>query len=288
MSLSPVNFIAEVSSNHYRDIERCFRFIDTSAEIGCSAVKFQLFKVDELFAPQVLAKSAKLRARKDWELPVSFLPDLAARCRERRISFSCTPFYLKAVEELFPHVDFYKIASYELLWDDLLRECARTKKPILLSTGMATLDEISQAVETLRHNGCEDLTLFHCISGYPAPAIECNLAALATLRERFACQVGWSDHSVCPGVIQRAIHRWGAGTVEFHLDLEGKGEEFSAGHCWLPEQIKPVIEDVVTALSADGTGEKVPSPAELPDLEWRADPSDGLRPFLSVRNTWNG
>jgi len=281
-------FIAEVSSNHHRDLERCFRFIDTAAAVGCGAVKFQLFRVEELFAPEVLAKSPMLRARKEWELPVEFLAPIAERCRKQKIQFSCTPFYLQAVEELLPYVDFYKIASYELLWNDLLRACAATGKPVILSTGMATLDEIGGAVETLRSAGCKDLTLLHCVSGYPAPPAECNLAAIETIRSRFGCTVGWSDHSVSPAVIQRAVNRWGARFIEFHLDLEGEGEEFATGHCWLPDGIKAVIEDIVIGLSADGTGEKVPTPAELPDREWRADPSDGLRPFLHVRNEWNG
>lgn len=280
-------FIAEVSSNHHRDMERCFRFIDTAAAVGCGAVKFQLFRIEELFAPEVLAKSPVLTARKEWELPVEFLAPIAERCQQQKIQFSCTPFYLQAVEELLPYVDFYKIASYELLWNDLLRACAATGKPVILSTGMATLDEIGGAVETLRTAGCKDLTLLHCVSGYPAPPEECNIAAIETIRSRFGCPVGWSDHSVSPAVIQRAVHHWEASAVEFHLDLEGEGEEFATGHCWLPDGIKAVIADVSIALSSDGTGEKIPTPVELPDREWRADPSDGLRPFLHVRNEWN-
>lgn len=288
MPTERIDFIAEVSSNHYRDLQRCYNFIDTAASIGCSAVKFQLFKVDELFAPEVLAKSEQLRSRRDWELPVNFLPDLANRCREQKIAFSCTPFYLQAVDELAPFVDFFKIASYELLWSDLLYACAKTGKPIVLSTGMATLDEIDGAVKTLRAAGCRELSLLHCVSGYPAPPDQCNLAAINTLRERFGCPVGWSDHSVSPQVIERAIHHWGASIIEFHLDLDGQGEEFATGHCWLPESIAEVISEMKMAFSADGTGEKVPVPAELGDRQWRADPSDGLRPFRSVRTSWNG
>lgn len=281
-------FVAEVSSNHHRDLERCFRFIDTAAAVGCGAVKFQLFRIEELFAPEILKKSPTHRARKEWELPVEFLSPLAGRCRERGIQFSCTPFYLDAVEELLPHVDFYKIASYELLWTDLLTTCARTGKPVVLSTGMATMDEIKTAVDTLRAAGCRDLTLLHCVSGYPTPLRQCNLAAIKTLAESFACTTGWSDHSVSPAVIYRAVHRWNARMIEFHLDLEGEGEEFKTGHCWLPEQIREVINITADGFSADGSGEKIPAAAELPDREWRADPLDGLRPLKQVRETWRG
>lgn len=281
-------FVAEVSSNHHRDLERCFRFIDTAAAVGCGAVKFQLFRIEELFAPEILEKSPAHRARKEWELPVEFLPPLSARCQQRGIQFSCTPFYLDAVEELQPHVDFYKIASYELLWSDLLSACARTGKPVVLSTGMATMDEIKTAVDTLRAAGCRDLTLLHCVSGYPTPIQQCNLAAIKTLSASFVCTTGWSDHSVSPAVIYRAVHRWNARMIEFHLDLEGEGDEFKTGHCWLPEQIKEVIAVTAAGLAADGAGEKIPAAAELPDREWRADPIDGLRPLKHVRENWRG
>lgn len=277
-----VKFIAEVSSNHSRDLNRCFEFVEKSAVAGCAAVKFQLFRVDQLFAAAALPDSEVLR-RKNWELPLGFLPKLAECCRAHNVEFSCTPFYLDAVAELKPYVAFYKIASYELLWDDLLIACAHTGKPVVLSTGMATMDEICRAVEVLRGNGCQELTLLHCTSAYPTPYAEANLAAIQTLRQATGCEIGWSDHTVEPAVIHRAIHKWDASVIEFHLDLDGKGEEFAAGHCWLPDKIATVIHDVNKALDADGDGVKGPMPSELPDRFWRADPSDGLRPLLETR-----
>jgi len=282
-----VAFVAEVSSNHQRDLDRCLALIDAAAAIGCTAVKFQLFRIRELFAPEVLAKSQEHRRREAWELPTEFLPLLAERCHQVGLQFACTPFHLGAVEELLPYVGFFKVASYELLWDDLLVACARTGKPVVLSTGMATLGEVQGAVAVLRRAGCADLTLLHCVSGYPAPPKECNLAAIETLRRACECPVGWSDHSANPGVIYRAVHRWGAEMVEFHLDLEGEGAEYAAGgHCWLPEQIRPVIQAVEVGLLADGNGEKVPAPSETPERDWRADPSDGLRPMMRMRESW--
>ncbi len=280
-------FIAEVSSNHHRDLARCFDFIDTAARIGCDAVKFQLFKIDQLFAPEILAKSETHSQRKGWELPLDFLPELARRSHDQGIQFSCTPFYLDAVAELEPHVDFYKIASYELLWDDLIRACARTGKPLILSTGMATLPEIQHAVATARDANCAELTVLHCISGYPTPQGECNLAAIDTLRTACGSAVGWSDHSVSSAVLYRAIHAWSASTIEFHLDLDGEGEEFATGHCWLPAQMQTVIDNVRLGRSADGNGDKQPAPSELPDRDWRADPTDGLRPLRKIRADWS-
>jgi len=279
-------FIAEASSNHARDLSRAQAFVDAAADCGCGAVKFQLFKIDKMFAPEILARSAKHRARKDWELPVEYLAAIAARCAERNIEFSCTPFYLTAVEELRPYVDFYKIASYELLVAPLLEACAATGKPIVLSTGMATMDEIVKAAGTLRGAGAKDVTLLHCVSAYPTPPHEANLSAIAAIRDATGFATGWSDHTRRPAVIERAVHRWGAAVVEFHLDLDGEGAEYAAGHCWLPDEIAPVIARLRESLVADGTGFKGPQPSELADREWRADPADGMRPMKHIRSAW--
>jgi sialic acid synthase SpsE len=279
-------FIAEASSNHGRDPARALAFVDAAADAGCDAVKFQLFKIDRMFAPEILARSAKHRARREWELPRVHLAPLAERCLARGIQFSCTPFYLEAVEELRPFVAFYKVASYELMVTELLKACARTGKPVVLSTGMATMEEIGSAALTLKDAGASDITLLHCVSAYPTPAAEANLSAIASIRDATGCAVGWSDHTRRPAVIERAVHHWGARAVEFHLDLDGEGAEYAAGHCWLPEEIAPVIARIRESLVADGTGFKGPQPSELADREWRADPSDGMRPLRSVRAVW--
>jgi sialic acid synthase SpsE len=278
-------FVAEISSNHHRDLNRCLEFVRKAADIGCDAVKFQLFRVRELFSPEALQHNPKLLAREAWELPPSFLGEIGSACQSSGIAFSCTPFYLKAVEQLYPFVSFYKVASYELMWDDLLRQCARTGKPVVLSTGMATLDEIERACATLGAAGCENVTLLRCVSSYPAKPEECNLAAIATLRQKCGRPVGWSDHTVQPAVIYRAVYSWGASLVEFHLDLDGHGEEYGSGHCWLPEQIGAVIKTIRTGITADGDSDIKPTLSERAEREWRADPGDGLRPLKTTRET---
>jgi len=279
-------FIAEASSNHGRELSRALAFADAAADAGCDAVKFQLFRIDRMFAPEILAASPKHRARREWELPLAHLKPLAERCRAREILFSCTPFYVEAVEELAPFVDFYKIASYELLVTPLLEACARTGKPVVISTGMATLDEIAAAVATLKRAGAADITLLHCVSAYPTPVREANLSAIESIRSATGCATGWSDHTRRPAVIERAVHRWDASAVEFHLDLDGHGAEYAAGHCWLPDEIAPVIARIRESFVADGTGFKGPQPSEAADREWRADPSDGMRPLRHIRASY--
>jgi N-acetylneuraminate synthase len=284
-----VRFVAEVSSNHGRDLARSLAFVDAAADAGFDAVKFQLFRVRELFSSEVLAASETHRARAAWELPESFLPALAARAKERRIAFGCTPFHLGAVEVLRGSVDFLKVASYELLWDDLLAACARSELPVVLSTGMATADEVAHAGRVLAEAGCRDLTLLHCVSAYPTPPERANLAALralralAPVRPGLVTRVGWSDHSNEPAVVLRAIHRFDAEMIEMHFDLDGAGAEFGPGHCWLPAAASEVIRLARVGAIADGDGRKLPAPDEWDERAWRADPSDGLRPLLETR-----
>jgi N-acetylneuraminate synthase len=281
-------FIAEASSNHGRDLDRARAFVDAAADAGCDAVKFQLFKIDRMFAPEILSQSPKHRVRAQWELPLSHLAPLARHCAARKIRFSCTPFYLEAVAELAPFVDFYKIASYELLVAGLLKACAATGKPVVLSTGMATMEEIVAAAGILQAAGAADITLLHCVSAYPTPAAEANLSAIAAIGKATGLKVGWSDHTRRPAVVERAVHHWGAAAVEFHLDLDGTGAEYAAGHCWLPGEIAPVIARIREAGLADGDGFKQPQPSERADRDWRADPGDGMRPLKHVRAAYRG
>ena len=284
-------FVAEVSSNHGRDLARALAFVDAAADVGCDAVKFQQFRIDLLFASEALRADPALGARRAWELPEDVHGALAARARERGLQYSCTPFYWEAVQLLEPHVDFFKLASYQVLWTDLLREVASTGKPVVLATGMADEDEIARAVDALREGGCERPLLLHCVSLYPTPRSEANLAAIATLAGRFGTEAGWSDHTVDAEVVQRAVNRWGAKLVEFHLDLDGRGAEFAAGHCWLPDAAREAIAAARAGLGVeprrdtelDGDGRLVPRPAEAHERAWRTDPSDGLRPLLATR-----
>jgi len=138
----------------------------------------------------------------------------------------------------------------------------------------------------LKRAGAVDITLLHCVSAYPTPAAEANLSAIAAIREATDCATGWSDHTRRAAVIERAVHRWNAAAVEFHLDLDGAGAEYASGHCWLPEEIAPVIARIRESAVADGTGFKGPQPSEIGDRDWRADPSDGMRPLRNIRASY--
>jgi sialic acid synthase SpsE len=280
-------FIAELGSNHNRDRERAFELVDACAQAGADALKIQVFHIEDLFAPEVLAAREELRERRAWEFPMDLLAPLAERARAAGLQFSATAFGLWAIEPLNDHVDFWKVASYELMWHDLLRELAATGKPIVLSTGMATEHEIDAALAAIPG---ADVRLLHCVSAYPTPEDQCNLAAIATLRERTGLAVGWSDHSRNDRVVERAVRRWGASEIELHVDLPDERGNEGGEHNWTPERLAAVIAasagpPLTDESQLDGDGRKRPMPAEEPDVAWRADPSDGLRPLLATRES---
>jgi sialic acid synthase SpsE len=285
-------FIAEIGSNHNRDRDRCLELVDVAAAAGCRAVKLQVFRVEDLFAPEALACHPQLAARRAWELPLQLLDPIRQRCTQQGLELCATPFGLWAVEALAGHVDCFKVASYELLWHELIRACAATGRPLIVSTGMATLEEVAAAVAAARSAGAEP-RLLHCVSGYPTPPAQANLAAIATLRKRCGVPVGWSDHTCSERVVRRAVRRWGASDVELHIDLDGRGWEAGL-HSWTPERLHALIASLGEAgpddadgdpetAALDGDGVKHPMPVELPDVSWRADPADGLRPLRSLR-----
>lgn len=285
-------FIAEIGSNHNRDLGRALALIDAAARAGANAAKLQVFHVDDLFAPEVLAEREDLRARRAWEFPLELLEPIARRCRELKMELGATPFGLWAIEALEPHVDFFKVASYEVLWHELIRALSATGKPLVISTGMATLQEIDAAVAAARNAGCRDLRLLHCVSGYPTPPEQCNLAAIGALRERYHCAVGWSDHSARVEIVRRAVLRWEASDVELHLDIDRQGRE-AGEHNWTQAALTELIGGLAQpgadgSASADGDGLKRAMPVETPDISWRADPSDGLRPLLATRAAFRG
>ena len=242
-------------------------------------------------------KSLAHRNRKKWELDIKLIPELSELCQNLNLSFSCTPFYLKAVNELLPFVDFFKIASYELLWLDLFEKCGMTGKPIVFSTGMANLREVENALSCLMKTNTKSITLLHCNSAYPTPIEDSNLEGIVILKNLInkidkkndvKLKVGYSDHTVSEAVVLRAIHKYEASFIEFHIDLDGNGEEFASGHCWLPDEISKVISNARKGFLADGKKIFEPSKSEFPDRDWRADPLDGLRPLQHIRKNFNG
>jgi sialic acid synthase SpsE len=276
-------FVAEVSSNHNGDLDRCLAFVHVAQQIGCDAVKFQLFRIDKLFSHAALQAKPELAKRRAWELPLNYVPLIRQECDKVGIQFGCTPFDLGSAQFLAPYVDFYKIASYNLLDWSLLRTCANLNHRLVIATGMGTNEEIADALNVVRRYK-NDITLLHCVSSYPTKPADCNLAYIHNLSNQHGIKVGWSDHSRAPSVIYLASILYEAKMIEFHLDLDGVGAEYAQGHCWLPQEIQPVIAGCQQGRLIGGSGRKDDFNAEE-KLErlWRADPRDGLRPLMVMR-----
>lgn len=261
--------------------------IEAAKDAGFHAVKFQVFKIDKLFHPLVLKKSKIHREREKWELNLKFIEQIKKICVKNKIDLGFTPFYLEAVDILNPVADFFKIASYEILWKPLIVKCAKKKKKLIISTGMANFKEVSNAYNSAnKYLSKKKISLLHCVSKYPVSFKNCNLSSIGFLRSKFNCKVGWSDHTVDPDVLNRAINHWNAEEIEMHFDLDGKGYEANVGHCWFKKESKILIDGIKKNHILDGVKQKKPSVVEKEERNWRADHSDGLRPLKKIRNNF--
>jgi N,N'-diacetyllegionaminate synthase len=218
--------IAEAGVNHNGDLGRALEMVEVARAAGADAVKFQAFTPEELVAAgtATAAYQAKNTGRADQlellrtlTLSRDDFRKLAQRCRELDIEFLCTAFDVDFVETL---VDFgmrrIKVASGEMTNTLALRRFAVLGLPVVLSTGMATLSEVEEAVSTLRMAGARDVTLLHCTSIYPAPDSAINLLAMETLSDHFHLPVGYSDHSMGDHVSIAAV-ALGATIIEKHF-----------------------------------------------------------------------
>jgi len=283
-------FIAEICSNHLNNLNRCKKIIDKAKEIGCDAVKFQLFKANKLFSEEILKNSKSHRNIKKLELSKNLIPKLYSYTKKKKLDFGCTPFDMESLKFLKDYVDFYKIGSYELLRKDLFQECLKIKKKIIFSTGMATQNEINDILNLFKKKNFYNFSILRCVSSYPADIKMINLESIKTLKEivkkKFKgkkIRIGWSDHSRNKGVVLKSIYKYESDIVEFHLDLDGKGPEYKAGHCWLPSEFKEVIELSKYSKDFDGDGKLNYQKIEKNERNWRSDPTDGLRPIKSQR-----
>lgn len=220
---SPTYIIAEVGSNHDGDRGRALELIDGCSEAGADAVKFQLFRASTLYPSNcgLIDMGAGpvdfYRQLESLEVPYDWLPDLAERARSRGTDLLVSPFDLDAVDRCEQlGLPALKVASPELSHLPLLRHMARTGLPTLLSTGMATLGDIEEALITLGE-GNDRVALMHCVTAYPAPEEQANLRALPTLENAFGLPVGLSDHTLDPIAAPMVAAALGGSVLEKHV-----------------------------------------------------------------------
>jgi pseudaminic acid synthase len=254
--------IAELSANHNGSIERAFKSILTAKETGVDAVKIQTYTADTMTIDcdmeDFQIKGGLWDGYNLYELytqaqtPYEWHKPLFDYAKKIGITIFSSPFDESAVdflEELAAPA--YKIASPEIVDIPLIKRVAQTKKPMIISTGMANLEEISNAVETAKENGCQDIILLHCISSYPAPVEQTNLRTIPDLAERFGVLVGLSDHTMGTTVATTSV-AMGACIIEKHFTLsrleKGPDSDFSLE----PSELKQLCKDTKIAWKSLG------------------------------------
>jgi N-acetylneuraminate synthase len=256
--------IAEMSGNHNQSLDRALAIVEAAAEAGAHALKLQTYTADtmtinidtgEFFIddPNSLWKGESLyrlyqRAYTPWEwhLPIF------KRCRELGLVFLSTPFDATAVdflEEL--NVPCYKIASFENIDLPLIRRVAATGKPVILSTGMATVAELDETVRAARQAGCRELVLLKCTSSYPSDPKYSNLLTIPHLQKLFDCQVGLSDHTLGIGVAIASV-ALGATVVEKHFTLRREDGGVDADFSLEPVELASMVTETRRAVQALG------------------------------------
>lgn len=252
---TPVFIIAEVSANHRGNIETALSAIDAAAEAGADAVKFQHLTHDTIAAEPLSSFYTSA------EMPYEWTPRLVARAEERNIIFLSTPFDREAVDVLdAAGAPAFKVASYEMTDDILLRYIAKKEKPIILSTGMAYLEEVKHAVDVILHEGNEQIAALHCVSLYPPEPQDLNLKAIETMRYELGLPIGFSDHSD-PSSNAAALGAvaLGACIIERHITDSQEGGSNDDKNSMTVAQFKHMVEEVRALEAAlSGSGEKAP------------------------------
>ncbi len=261
---APCYVIAEAGANHDRKLDQARQLIEVAASAGADAVKFQTYTGKRLYSrftpPFEYLKELTPQAPADLldriALPREWQPELFAHAAALGITWFSSPFDLEAVESLEAvGVPAFKIASFELVDLDLVRRCAATGKPLILSTGMATLGEIEDALRVCDEEGNDTVALLHCVSAYPASPASANLRAMETLRRAFGVPVGFSDHTL--GIaVPIAAAALGAELLEKHFTLSRKLEGPDHPFALEPEELEAMVSGIRDAQAALGEGRK--------------------------------
>ena len=223
--------VAEMSANHSNNIKNAYRIIDEAKKVGADAIKIQLYKADKI---TINSKKKDFKIKnQNWkkfnslynlynkaETPYTWYDDLNKYCKKKKIILFSSVFDLETVDFLEKkRCPIYKIASPEITDIPLLAKVAKTNKPVIISSGLATEKDLDLAVKTLKKNKCKKIIILKCTSSYPAPVDELNLSAIRYIKKKYKTVVGFSDHSL--GTIAPTVAvSFGAKVIEKHINLE--------------------------------------------------------------------
>jgi N,N'-diacetyllegionaminate synthase len=274
----PTLVIAEAGVNHNGLLESAFELIDAASEAGADVVKFQTFKAENLVT-QSAAKAdyqlgttdvqeSQFEMIKKLELSQDMHHKLISRCKEKGIRFSSTGFDSSSVNLLIEMgVDFVKVPSGEITNLPFLRHVGSKGLPIILSTGMSTMQEVASALQILEKAGTDrsSVTVLHCNTQYPTPMEDVNLRAMLTMKEEFGVKVGYSDHTL--GVeIPIAAVAMGATVIEKHFTLDRKMDGPDHAASLEPDELNQMVCSIRNIEKAMGDGQKKPSKSEIDNI----------------------
>jgi N,N'-diacetyllegionaminate synthase len=285
--------IAEAGVNHNGSLELGKKLIEVAAKAKADFVKFQSFKAENLVTQtaemaeyqkrNIGKSSSQFEMLKKLEMSDSMMFEFIKECQKQNISFLSTPFDEKAADELVNFVELFKVPSGELTNLPFLRHLASLKKPIILSTGMATLSEVEEAVVQIRKvwndvgfekkdfaltNGktLPQLTVLHCTTSYPTPMEEVNLNAMSQIKNSIGESVGYSDHTL--GIeVPIAARSLGAEVIEKHFTLDRSMEGPDHAASLEPHELAEMVSSIRNIEKALGDGEKRPSPSEIENIK---------------------
>lgn len=277
----PPLIVAELSANHNGSLERALALVDAVAAAGAHLLKLQTYTADtmtlDVDRPEFRIETPEnlWRGRTLYDLyqegstPWEWHAPIADRCREHELDWFSTPFDTTAVDFL-ERLDApaFKVASFEIVDLALIRRIGRAGKPIVISTAMATLAEIDEAVRAARDAGCADVLLLQCTSAYPARPDGSHLATIPHLARSFDCPVGLSDHTLGIGVPLAAVGL-GAVLIEKHVTLDRSDGGLDAAFSLEPHELRDLVRESERAWQSIGEVRYGPLPAEHPSLEHR-------------------
>ena len=275
----PPFVISELSANHNGSLEAALRLIDAAAATGADAVKIQTYTADTITLksdrPEFQITDGKWAGQSLHDLyasaytPWEWHAEMFERARLRNIVMFSSPFDPTAVDLLEDlNAPAYKIASFEAVDLPLIRYVASTGKPMIISTGMADVEEIGEAIQTARDAGCKDLAILRCVSGYPAPAGEYNLATIPDMLNRFGLVTGLSDHTLDNTTAIAAV-ALGASIVEKHMTEDRNGGAPDDSFSLEPKEFSELCSGARTAWDAVGRVDYGRKSSELSNVTFR-------------------
>ena len=271
--------IAEMSANHNGDINNAYKIIDIAKKSGAGAVKLQTYHPDtitmDMNTPEFMIEGGLWDGQSLYELyKGAFMPwewhqPLFDYAKKIGITMFSSPFDNTAVDLLEDlNTPAYKIASFEAIDLPLIKYVAQTRKPMIISTGMANSEEIQESIEAAREGGCKELAILHCVSGYPAPAGDYNLRTLADMQEKFGLVTGLSDHTIDNTTAITSV-ALGASIIEKHVTLDRNGGGPDDSFSLESEELKQLCVGAKTAWEALGNVDYGRKSSEQGNVQFR-------------------